>query len=67
LVSGPTSSIEPPPKENKDEQGIPTCVNYFFKTNFLLEVCMFKLQVSEMTMSSAMDKDSITVMLIQRC
>jgi hypothetical protein len=25
LVSGPTSAIEPPPKANKDEQGMPIC------------------------------------------
>jgi hypothetical protein len=27
LVSGPTSAIEPPPKANEDEQGMPMCVN----------------------------------------
>jgi hypothetical protein len=31
LVSGPTSAIEPPPKANKDEQGMPTCVNLVFR------------------------------------
>jgi hypothetical protein len=42
LVSGPTSAIEPPPKANKDEQGMPMC-RLRFLDECLLEVCLFEL------------------------
>jgi hypothetical protein len=66
LVSGPTSAIDPPPKESKDEQGM-ICVSI----KFLRLISFGGLYVQAIgfrktTMSSTMEKDSITVMLMQR-